>query len=208
MTEVNKAAQTIAKLEDARKELLQRNIELTEAMYRVSFDVHTGDKKARDRLDKLKAEHRDLSSELISMEAAIAEANKRLAAAEHAAVSAADCEKAKQIAALNSQLKEELTNADDAFADAIGSVLAAKELFLQLHALGIASPTDQLYRINAVTAIKTAIQKLPEPWIRDFEFSRLAPLQKKTFRNLANAWCDQVAIQIAAKFGAAKDKAA
>jgi hypothetical protein len=59
-----------------------------------------------------------------------------------------------------------------------------------------------------VTAIKTVIQQLPSPYINDFEFARLSPLQKKHFRNLAAGWCDQIANQIAARLGEKKTEAA
>jgi hypothetical protein len=54
-----------------------------------------------------------------------------------------------------------------------------------------------------VAAIKTAIQKLPEPWIRDFEFMRLSPSQKKEFKPLSQGWCEQ----IAARLGSNKEAA-
>jgi hypothetical protein len=68
---------------------------------------------------------------------------------------------------------------------------------MEMNTLGIASPTDMLFRINSVAAIKTAIQKLPSSWISDFEFSRLAPSQKKEFKPLAAAWCGSIANRIA-----------
>jgi hypothetical protein len=76
-------------------------------------------------------------------------------------------------------------------------VLVARDLLAQLHGLGVTSPTDQMFRINAVIAIKTALQLLPSNWISDFEFQRLAPSQKKTFKPLADAWCSQIENQTA-----------
>jgi hypothetical protein len=73
---------------------------------------------------------------------------------------------------------------------------------------GTASPTDPMFRINSVTVIKTAIQLLPQPWINDFEFARLAPSQKKASRPLATAWHDQIANQIAQRLGEKKVEAA
>jgi hypothetical protein len=58
---------------------------------------------------------------------------------------------------------------------------------MEMRALGLASPTDQLFRINIVAAIKSVIQQLPSPWINDFEFMRLSPSQKKEFKPLAGA---------------------
>jgi chromosome segregation ATPase len=195
MTPIEQAENTIRSFEDKRKALLQRQIELADDRQRISFQAHSGDETARARLDKLNTEHASFASELESIEAAIVEARKRLEAARAAEASTANLEEAKQIAALNAKLKEELENADDAFSDAISSVLNARDLLTEMHSLGVASPIDQLFKINAVAAIKTVIQKLPGPYINDFEFMRLSPSQKKEFKALATTWCDQIARQ-------------
>jgi hypothetical protein len=70
---------------------------------------------------------------------------------------------------------------------------------MEMHRLGIASPTDQLFKINTVAAIKSVLQNLPHAWINDFEFMRLAPSQKNEFRQIAVAWCAQITSQIAAR---------
>jgi hypothetical protein len=46
-------------------------------------------------------------------------------------------------------------------------------------------------------AIKTVIQMLPGPYINDFEFMRLSPGQKKSFKSLADAWSLTISNQIA-----------
>lgn len=196
MTEVEKAIATVKTLEDARRKLIQDQAELADERGRVALRAHTGDKKSRTRLDEINIASAKFASEFASIEAAIIEANKNLDAAQAAEAQAADRTKAEQIAALNAKLKEELDDADDAFADAISSVLSARALLMEMHTLGVTSPTDQMFRINSVAAIKTVIQLLPQPWINDFEFARLAPSQKKAFKPLAIAWRDQIANQI------------
>lgn len=208
MNDIAKAEQTITALEDKRRQLVERRIVLNYEMQQTSYGAHTGDKAARLKLDKLKAEQAVFEGEYTSIEAAIAEARQRLAQAQQAEVSVADRAKAQQIIELNAKLKEQLDDADAAFLDAIESVLTARALLQEMHGLGVGSPTDQLFRINAVAAIKTAIQKLPEPWIRDFEYSRLAPSQKKNFKDIANGWFTQIANQTAARLPKKEDKAA
>ena len=90
-------------------------------------------------------------------------ARANIVAAQAMAAGAADIEKAKQIAALNLKLKEALDDADDAFFAAIGSVLAARTLLQDMHALGVTSPTDPMFRINSVAVIKMVLQLLPSP---------------------------------------------
>ncbi len=213
MTEIEKYERMLAKHEDARKALLQRKIELDEAIYRVSFDVHAaGDKKAcdkaRNNLEKFQTERRDLASEIDSVEAAITETNRRLDAARAAEISAADRQTAKQIAALNTEFAEQLRDADAAAADMISSVLNAQELLTQMRELGIAAPIDRLFLLNVTVAIKTALQLLPRPYVNEIGFDWVAPNQRKEFRHLANTWGVTIANQIAAKFGPIKDEAA
>jgi hypothetical protein len=208
-TAIEKATRDLDSLEEQRENLFSRARLLSKERDQIAFAALTaGDKKAKERLREINLEDIGLTANVASVEAALTVARANLNTAKAAEASAADIEKAKQIAALNAKLKEELDNADDALSDAIGSVLSARALLMEMHALGLSSPTDQLFRINAVAAIKTAIQKLPEPWIREFEFSRLAPSQKKDFKPLATAWCDQVANQIAAPLPKNKVEAA
>jgi hypothetical protein len=199
MTEVEQAEKTIRDLDDKRRQLVERRIVLEHERQQSSYSAHTGDKTARAKLDKLNLEHATFESEFASVEAAIKEAQSRLAAAQRTEASAADREKAKAIAVLNAQLKEQLEDADAAAADFISSILSARDKLQELHSLGVTSPTDQMFRINAVAGIKTVIQLLPQPWINDFEFARLAPSQKKEFKQLAEAWGLTIENQIAAR---------
>lgn len=199
MTDREKAELTLKNLENIRKHLLQEQAELADERGRVALRAHTGDKKSRTRLDEINIASAKFASEFASIEAAIIEANKNLDAAQAAEAQAADRTKAEQIAALNAKLKEELDDADDAFAEAISSVLSARALLMEMHTLGVTSPTDQMFRINAVIAIKSAIQLLPSQYINDFEFMRLSPSQKKHFKDLANAWGITIENQIIAR---------
>ncbi|SHL15033.1 hypothetical protein [Bradyrhizobium lablabi] len=196
MTEIEKCELTLKNLENIRTHLLQEQAELADERGRVALAAHTGDKKSRSRLDEINIAAAKFASEFASIEAAIIEANKRLDTEHHNARLATDKANAEAIAALNAQLREQLHDAEDAFADGISSVLSAKELLSQLHNLGVTSPSDPLFRINVVIAIKTVVQQLPQNYISDFEFQRLSPSQKRQFKQLADAWCQQIANQI------------
>jgi transcriptional regulator of aromatic amino acid metabolism len=197
-TAIEKAERDLNNLEEQREALFSRAKLLSRTREQVAHAaLVAGDKKAKEKLAEINAEDTGLAAHVASVDAALVVARANLAAAQLVEAGAADHEKAKQIAELNGKLKEQLDDANDAFADAIESVLSARALLMEMHGLGVTSPTDQLFRINAVAAIKTAIQKLPEPWIRDFEFSRLAPSQKKEFKPLAATWHAGIENQIA-----------
>jgi hypothetical protein len=204
--EIERAERDLNNLEDQREVLFSRAKHLSKQREQVAFAALTGDKQAKAKLAEINAEDVSQAASIASVEAALTVARANLANANAAAASAADRDRANRIAALNAKLKEELDNADDALSDAIGSVLGARALLMEMHALGVSSPTDQMFRINSVAVIKTVLQNLPQPWINDFEFSRLAPSQKKAFRPLAESWCDQIANQIAARLNEQKQK--
>jgi hypothetical protein len=200
--EVEKAERDLNNLEQQRVALFDRAKELSKQREAVAHAALVGDDgKAKTRLKEINLESMTTGTNIESVDCALVVARSNLGAAQAAAAGAADIDRAKQVAALNAKLKEELDNADDAFSDAIGSVLAARTLLQDIHALGVTSPTDQMFRINSVAVIKTVLQNLPQPWVNDFEFMRLAPSQKKSFKPLAEGWRDQIANQIAARLG-------
>ena len=84
------AEQVLAGLEQKRRLLIERKVELDEARKRLSFDAHTGDAKAKAALDKLNAEAQRHGLDLENVLAAIAQAQERLAAARHAEAVEAD----------------------------------------------------------------------------------------------------------------------
>jgi hypothetical protein len=206
--EVNKAERICSDLQDQRQKLLDKIKTLGEQREQVSYAAHTGDKAAKAKLDRINVESSTIGHEVVGVEAAIAEADRRLAAARKAEALALDHERATQIAELSAKFKEELGNADDALSDAVSSILEARKLLEEMHTLGVTSPTDAMFRINAVAVLKTSLQLLPNAYVNDFEFMRLAPSQKKSFRPLADAWGATIANQIAARLPTDKDERA
>jgi hypothetical protein len=192
MTEVEKAEATVKTLEDKRQHLTQKATELADERQRVSFAAHTGDAKARQRLDRINVEHATHSSEMASIEAAIVEANARLSTARQDELTAADREQALQLRAKLAEFVELGMNADAAFEDAFGSITDMIKLLRDMGALGATAPTAEQFRVNGTLALKTAIQALPQNWISDFEFQRLAPNQKKQFKNLVAGWAGMI----------------
>jgi hypothetical protein len=207
-TPLEKAERDLHSLEEQREALFLRAKLLSKERDQIAFAALTaGDRKAKARLSEINAEDASLAANIASVEAALTVGRANLANAHTAEASAADRANALQIQELNAKLKEALDDADDAFADAIGSVLAARTLLQDMHALGVSSPTDQMFRINSVACIKTVIQMLPGPYISDFEFMRLSPSQKKSFKSLADAWGLTISNQIAARLPQKEDAA-
>jgi hypothetical protein len=209
-TPIEKAERDLDNLEEQRENLFSRSKRLSQERDQIAFAALTaGDKKAKARLADINTEDIGLTANVASVEAALTVARQNLANARDAEAQAAGVEKAKQIADLNAQIKEMLDNVDDAFDDAFSGLLEARKLLQDIHAIAAGvGPSDQLFRINSIIAVKSVIQELPSNWISDFEFSRLAPSQKKKFKQLRQGWCSQIDNQIAQMSPRDKDKAA
>ena len=81
-TEVEKAEQVLADLNAQRDALIARGHELEERRQAIAFKAHTGSKAERSQLDEINSEAVTHDYELKSLDSAIVEATKRLAAAD------------------------------------------------------------------------------------------------------------------------------
>jgi hypothetical protein len=97
MNDLEKCELTIKNLENIRKHILQEQSELANERGGVSLAAHTGDKKSRTMLDEINVAAGQFASEFASIESAIVEANKNLAAARAAEAGAADRENALKL---------------------------------------------------------------------------------------------------------------
>jgi chromosome segregation ATPase len=202
----DKAAKTIASLEDQRELLLGRQNKLNAERQRIAYATHAeGDAKARSRLDKINLEFATFASELQSIDEAIREANARLNAARQTEAMAADRANAEQLLDKLKQFKEQGEILDDCFADFRSAAIEQKKLLDDIHALGQAAPTAQQYRVYCEIALKTAVQSTPF-WSQDFP--AMAPSQRKSFRDVCNAWVEPIMHRLNALLGDQKDKAA
>lgn len=201
-TEVDKAETTIATLEDKRKHLNQRAIELADERNKIAFGAHVeNDAKARKRLDAINLELATMASEQSSVDAALVEAQSRLAIAKQAEARTADRTNAEALRGKLARFVELGLLVDDAIWDAATSINEMVKTLDEMHQLGAASPTNEQFRVNGTMALKTMLQNLPQLWANDFDFQRLAPNQKKTFKSLAEGWQAIIEQNINARLG-------
>ena len=81
------------------------------------------------------------------------------------------------------------------------SIKAMQTELAAMHAPRQRTPTSEQFRVNAIIAIKTMIQALPQSWVRDFDFPLLGPLQKKAFKDIVASWEAEIENNIAARLG-------
>jgi hypothetical protein len=202
---ITAAEQTLAKLEDKRRHLVQQVTELDAERQQIAFAAHScNDAKARKRLDEINLAFATRQSEMASLEAAIAEANIRLATAKTNAALAADREAARQLRELVKELGELGTEIDAAFTDALAHMTSMATLLNKIHALGCPSPSHDQLRVLGSQAVKTYLMALPFPR----EFEHLAPNSRKTFDQVVHGWVTMLERNIAARLGDNHGKAA
>jgi hypothetical protein len=195
------AAKTVEILEDKRRALIQKATELAEERQRVSFAAHTGDQKARQRLNVINTETGTHASEMASIEAAIIEANARLNVARTGAALAVDRAAAVKLRHELARFVELGELIDDALADVVMCSAELDAVLSNIHALGCPAPAASIVRVNAALAIKTAVMNIG--WTaREWEF--LAPNQRKSFKAIVSGWAGQVENNIAARLGEKK----
>jgi hypothetical protein len=182
MSNVEQAEGVAAELRAKRDALVAHGIELGEERAKISFAAHTGDKGARQRLDKLNAEIALHESELRSLDAAIGEAGARVERALQAAATAADREKAEEARKLVKEIGECFPFLDRHLAEAARALVAIHDGVAKLHAAGFASPSDNQLRLAVAAIIQTWAHRLPRSWhnqLRDgLQF--LAPHERKS----------------------------
>lgn len=188
MDDIQTAEKTLAQLVDKKERATARGIALADERQGFAFAAHTGDRDARSKLDKINAEAVLHASEIESINAAIAEAQTRLAKAQQAAAVAMDKASARKLkAALDdfTKLGAVLDAALTTFVEASSQLHAALNT---IHACGSASPShqqvDTLGRHCLLTALGQTI------WARDFE--RLAPNQRRSFKTLIGEWTTNI----------------
>jgi hypothetical protein len=182
MSDVAKAEHVLSGLRQKRDAVVAHGVELGDERGKISFAAHTGDKAARQKLDKLNAESALHDSELRSLDAAIAEAAARVQQARQAEAQAADRQKAAEAEKLSRELEAAFAYVDKHLAEAAKGLLAIEMGFKQLHAAGFSSPTDAMIRLNICAVIQSWAHRLPRSWhdqLRDgLEF--LAPGRRQS----------------------------
>jgi hypothetical protein len=184
--DVEKAEHVLNNLRAKRDALVAHGIELGEERAKISFAAHTGDKGARQRLDKLNAEAALHESELRSLDAAIAEAGARVQQARTAEAAEKDKAAALGLRTTVKEIGDAMRYADSHLGKAIDALNAVNDALDRIHASGSDFPTNMQFAANAERALKTMLMRLPRVWWRDFG-QHLAPNERRTF---ASFWAE------------------
>jgi hypothetical protein len=188
MNKVEKAEQVLADLNAQRDALIAKGHELEQRRQEIAFLAHTGSKKERAQLDQINSEALTHEYELKSLDSAIQEATKRLAAADAAAEALQDKENARALRAVVDKFVGHAIAIDDAMTAMTKHATALEETLKHINRLGCAFPSRAQLDSLGVRSLLTAIQGTP--WRRDFE--TIAPGQRQSFTALVGQWADRI----------------
>ena len=192
---VTEAAATLSRFERERNDVLGRQVLLADKRRACAFDALSGDKSASRLLDGLVREAAELESRLVSVGDAIAEAQRRLAAAREYEQKEANKQRALQVRQVLGELVEGLGLCGKALDLFVVGANKAEAALDELHRLGCGYPSRDQVRVYGVLAIHTAFMH-SALWAREVG-RHLAPNERKSFGGLAAQWHDMVERNVA-----------
>ena len=206
---VKKAETVIADLEAKRAACVKRGTELADERAAVALAAHTGNVKARKRLDEINAAIATHESELASLGAAITAAGESLKKAEAAAALEADRKLAGEARIVVDRIDELFASADTHFKQAFEALKAADGRIEELHQLDFAFPTALQVRMNARFAFMTYLVALPKHWWNELQYAGVqypSPAERRTFSQFWSQMSASLGREIAQRLGEAKQK--
>jgi hypothetical protein len=162
----------------------------------ISFAAHASeDQKALARLETIKARTVKRELDAKSLNAAIAEAKRRVADAKDAEARAEAARVAEELAELAELLREAGAKADKGLAMLIEGSNDLRKVVQAINARGLGSPSAQQLQSLGSRAILGAI--VNSPFAKAFE--HIAPRERQNFIQFASAWADMVEHHVSAK---------
>jgi hypothetical protein len=149
----------------------------------IAYDAHTGDQKARKRLDAISAELATMGSETESIQAAIVEAERRVKEAEGVARSEQERANAEAALALGARLRDQARAVDDALAVVFSGFKEISDLTMELRRLGV-GPSEQMVSVSFKTVMRSAATGSR---LRDI-FEAIAPVDRRTMTDFTGKW--------------------
>src|SRR5262249_55502381 len=150
---VTDAQKVLEQLEARKAEFIAARANDEATMASVSYEAHTGSEKSAAMLETLRdrAIRRDL--ELQNIDSAIAEAKRRVAAAQEAEAQAERKRCATEARVVIDRIDSLFASADTHFKQAFDALNAADDRIEELHRLGFDFPTAVQLRANIIYAL-------------------------------------------------------
>jgi hypothetical protein len=181
------AAAVLNDLEARRVALLEHGRELVQRRQQISFAAHTGSADAKKALAAVIDEIVHHDQQVLSVEAAVLEAQQRVNAAQREAAAADARANAQKIHGVNDAALEHSVVLSDALHDACMAINNLKACWDQFGKLGVTSPHHQQLKVNIVNVISGVLSSLP--WdFQTLRFSYLPMHQRVDVEGLFRKW--------------------
>jgi hypothetical protein len=197
MTETNYAnvaEELVGRIDKLRKKIGR----IDERRAVLPLDAHIGDATARKEMDKLGDERNAKLGEISDLDAALAEARRRMGEAKTAEAAEAECKRAEQALPIARRIAEVGEQQDAAARRYVELHAEAEDLFNQLTALGVPTASRELRRVNRHRqhdATFASLDKVARP---------VPPGQRSSFASLYRGWAAMSLNWINQKLYAAK----
>jgi hypothetical protein len=202
-SDIEQAEHVLNNLRQKRVAAGVRGHSLGEESTKLTFAAHTGDKAARQKLDKVNAEVALFESEL--RDSAIAEGTARVEAARQAEARAADRQRAEEALTLLHETGKCFEYLDRHLDEAVRALIAIDNGFAQLRQSGFVI-SDTADRIGITAIIQSWAHRIPRRWheqLRD-NFQFLAPGARRTATEHWTRMRASIDGQITQRLGAAE----
>jgi hypothetical protein len=191
------ARAVVTDLEEKRAAAIKHGTELADERANVALAAHTGDEAAAERLQEIHQAIAVHGSELASLDAAIRAAIQKVEAAQSARAVEMQKLDAIKLRSASGAFAAHMKKLDKALDELVNTLYDAEPIRQQLHALGV-GPSLEQFRVLGERPILLALADT------DFEGRigrRLAPNERMTFAQLAEAWSRQHEVTIARILG-------
>jgi hypothetical protein len=176
MTDVEKAAQVVANLKAKKQDIVDLQFQFAQERQKIAYEAMTGDAKARKRLDEINKQAAVHGSELEAADAAIREAEMRLAAATAEEQRVAAIEAAREQRKLFDRLVERYLKLDEALETLVSQLRDISSEWNELQKGPVPSPNGQQFHVSTSLIVKSALMQT----VLRNEFPFLAPGERVT----------------------------
>jgi hypothetical protein len=181
-TPVEEARSIAAELEDKRRDALRNLAEIDDTRAALAFDAMTSGGEAAKRVKALDAERLRIASDVESLNAAIAEAGRRVEAAQAAADREDERRRAELARPIAERLKMRAAAIDAGLAAARENLAGSYDDMRELARLGAPAPSGALIEVNVTRAMDVGLVGLHE------KVRPVPPGQRYSFAELFNGW--------------------
>jgi hypothetical protein len=201
LSDLENATKILNDLESKAAELAETRASDERELEAISFEAHgAGDQKALARLETIKARAVKRELDAKSLDAAVAEAKRRVAEAKADEAAAGKHRVALEVRGLLNSLRDAGKVCDETLATFAASSNVMKDIIQKMNALGFHHPSSTQFMSLGERAVRGML--VNTPFQRGFE--SIAPRERKNFNEFVGQWCISIEREIAQRLGETK----